>query len=285
MKITNRFNLPQALIHVLLNDEYRRVGNISVTSLIGSPRIFQLCKRHDSDITVDVSDEVWKIMGSAIHYIIEKGSGDNVFKEETLTKEVSGWLLSGTADLYDGETLTDYKFTSVWSVVNRDRHPEWAKQLNIYRYLYSSLGFDVKSVENVLFLKDWSKRKARENENFPQQAVYTIEHDLEPIDEIEGYIIERIRMHQECEDLPDNSLPICTKEERWATNDKWAVRKKNNKKATKLFDSESDANILAEANKDFIVELRPARNTRCLEYCICKDFCTYYKELRDAGQC
>ncbi len=39
--------------------------DISVTSLIGPPKIFQLRKRHSEEITEDASDRVWTLLGQS----------------------------------------------------------------------------------------------------------------------------------------------------------------------------------------------------------------------------
>ena len=55
-----------------------------------------------------------------------------VYKEQRINKKVNGWTLSGAIDQYeiedDGIVITDYKVTSVWSVIFDKQ--EWIDQLN-----------------------------------------------------------------------------------------------------------------------------------------------------------
>ena len=53
---SNKFNLPQPLVSAVQRDPYQKAGDISVTSLIKAPRMRILEDRHDSEITIDVSD-------------------------------------------------------------------------------------------------------------------------------------------------------------------------------------------------------------------------------------
>ena len=115
MQITNNAGLPQALVDAVTNDPYQQSGHISVTGLIQPPRIRQLTMRHD--ITVDASDRIWMLLGSNVHEIIERTNNKDALQEERLSMVVEGWRLTGATDLYDNGIITDFKTTSVWSVL------------------------------------------------------------------------------------------------------------------------------------------------------------------------
>ena len=85
------------------------------------------------------------------------------------------------------------------------------------------------------------------------------------------------------EALPDDLLPLCTPEERWAKPPKFAVMKNQNKRATKLFDTEEEAQSFIDFHsrnsKDkFFIEKRPGTDGKCSEYCSVCEFCDYWRE-------
>jgi hypothetical protein len=92
----------------------------------------------------DVADMLWSLMGSALHVVAERGQTENHITEERLTVEIDKVTLSGAIDLQHivGGVckITDYKFTSVWSIMN-DK-PDWVTQQNIYAWM-------VRKVKNI----------------------------------------------------------------------------------------------------------------------------------------
>ena len=117
MELTNNAGLPQALVDAVTNDPYYQSGHISVTGLIQPPRIRQLTARHRDEITIDASDRIWMLVGSNTHAIIERADQKDALQEERLSMEVAGWKVTGATDLYEAGVITDFKTTSVWSVL------------------------------------------------------------------------------------------------------------------------------------------------------------------------
>jgi len=68
MPISNRFNLPDVVVKALTVDTYSR-GNsdISITTLIDSPRIGILQKDHAEEIEQDAVDFLWSRFGTSVH--------------------------------------------------------------------------------------------------------------------------------------------------------------------------------------------------------------------------
>lgn len=267
-------------LNALLQNEYDRGdADISVSSLLLPPRIFQLRERHKDEIVVDVIDEIWKILGSVVHLLLEKYAPKNTLTEERLDTMIAGWKVSGKFDLYDGG-LDDYKFTSGWSLVFGSRIEEWGWQLNFYKCLAEEHGLEVKSLRNILIIRDWSAHQAKQNKEFPQAQVAIISQPFEY--DAWKLMNERVIIHQENSDLKDNDLPVCTPEERWASKDVYAVMKEGRKSALKLFDAEIKAyNYLGMTNKKdkCFVEKREGESKRCENYCEANQFCNFYKEV------
>ncbi len=284
---TNKANLPQPLVSAIRFSDYDKVGDISVTGLILPPRIRQLEQRHAEEITVDAADEIWRLIGSIGHKILERADVDNHLAEERLTMPANGWTVSGKADLLDPDmTLSDYKFTSVWAI--KDAKKEWEEQLNLYSLLYRKNGFLVRAARIIAVLRDWSKLKASREPDYPQVGVVVREVQLWAPEAQQYFLNMRVKAHQEAENLADDDLPMCSAEERWHKPDVYAVKKLGGKRAVSggLHSNFDDAHrfVLASDNGKMEIEHRPGEDTRCLHYCAVREFCSHGKTLAPASE-
>jgi len=283
MKYTNNHDLPDPVVRALTSYEKgEKVEGLRVTTLIDSPRISQLRQTNAAVLTEDVSDMVWKIMGTAIHEVFEKAASNAYVSEERLSHTVDGTVISGAIDYQfesDGEVdLKDYKSTSTYSITSGDK-PEWERQLNVYAYLIRhAKGLKVRSASVVAVLRDWRRSDADRRVEYPQAPITEVEIKLWPDAEQDAYVKERVRMHRVAELEKDFDLPACTPDEQWAKPAKWAVHKGKNKRALKLFDTESEAKEFAGQSEDRSVVERPATLTRCINnYCRVADFCDQWR--------
>lgn len=288
MKITNELNLPQPFVDAVSRDYQYKPKRYSATSLLKGVREAILQRRHADEIESDVADMVWMIFGTAVHGVLEDAQEtDTQLKENKLEVVMpNGYTLSGIFDLYDDSTgtVTDYKTASVWKVVY-DEWDDYRRQLLIYTWMLRQLGFDAHTGEIVALLKDHSKSKAKHEAGYPPHPVIIKRWEFTEmeLDEIGGWLEDRFRMIEEAEGMADDTLPLCTAEERWAKPTKWAVIKKGNKRASKLFDLEEDAEkhaeILTERDgKPYLVEKRQGVDGKCSEYCSAREFCSYWRD-------
>ncbi len=281
MKYTNKYNLPDAMASALSSDRYSQPGRISVTGLISPPRIFQLKQRHRDELEEDVSERVWTLLGSAIHDVLDRADTDGI-QETRLSAEILGWEVTGQADLWEAPgTLSDYKITSVWSVI-RGIKPEWAAQLNCYAYLYRRcLGKPVIKLQIVAILKDHSRGRAKQGGDYPPIPAMVLDVPVWPDERVEKYIEGRVQAHQEAEKLLDAELPLCTPEERWDRPTTWAVMKKGRKSAVRVLDNAEAAEAMAaEKGSGHSVVERPGTSTRCENYCPVAEFCDYGRKIK-----
>jgi hypothetical protein len=293
MNYTNIYDLPESLVKALVFDDYdyEEAGDISGTGLIKPPRIRQLEKRYGHLITLDASELVWRMAGSIGHKIVERGAGPNVFSEERLRMRADGWDITGKVDLMrmqlDKYAIEDFKFRSVWAA--KEAKPEDEAQLNIYATLARHNGFDIGLLRIISVLRDWSKLRATREPDYPQVGVVVREVPLWTVEAQDMFLSIRVLQHQKAENLADDDLPLCTEEERWHKPDVWAVKKRGNKRALKLFKDSISAQMEVFASetvkgRDLIVEHRPGEDTRCLHYCAVKNFCSHGKTLAPAGE-
>ena len=282
MKITNNYDLPAPLVSAILNDTYEKLGDISVTRLIGAPRKHQLELRHDAEVVQDATDFLWSLLGQSIHEIFKRSDrdGKDYLTEQRLTAACGGWVISGQPDLVTADgVVQDWKVTSVYSFLLGDK-PEWETQLNCYAWLLQENGYKVSALQIVGILRDWMQSKAGEG-NYPPVPFLLKDIPLWSKAARQRYVEERVAIHQFAVDAPDDELPECTDEERWARPTTWAVKKKGNKKAARVLASEAEAMTWIAGASGFEIEERPGRNIRCEEYCAAAPFCNQWKALSE----
>jgi len=291
MKLTNKKNLPEALLQLLTyKDRPREEGVYYVTELINSPKQVELRRRHKDEIEEDASSKIWALMGNAVHSIIEKQSGENRFKEERLVVEFPelNRKVVGRPDIVEEKNgkliLTDWKITSVWAYIYKSALKDWTEQLNIYDYMWHKYGFEISELQVVTILRDWSKGKSKQTDDYPDVQVQVVKIKKWTHEEQEKFIKERIEKLIKAEQLKDNELPECSDTERWAKEDVYPVMKKGRKSAVKLCKTKEEAEVYkqtysdAHPNDKIEVGFRKGLDMKCDEYCSVCQFCNYWKK-------
>ena len=284
MKITNKYGLPEQLVGKVGTTPHNNPGNVSATTLLKGTKEIVLTKRHWESLEDDVSNRVWALFGTATHSLLEE-DGETSFSEEFLSIQIGEKKLTGKMDLYDMATkvITDYKTASVWKIKFND-FSDWRRQGLIYDYLCRANGLEVETIRFIALLKDHSKTQAKREAGYPQSPVfvYEVKPTQEDREETEAFIIDKINAIIEAEKLADDEIEPCTESERWAKPSKFAVMKEGRKTAVKLYDNEQDAKAHVEGEgKGFYVEHRKGESTKCEDYCLVKDFCSFYKNMED----
>src|SRR3990167_4083641 len=284
MKITNKLNLPQPIVDAVSGHEYTgKTDPLSVTTLINPVRQYMLRRRHADDLTEDVSDRIYALMGSAIHAVLEK-SDRLAIKEKRLSAEINGMTITGQFDRLAlistnggiAGQLQDYKIASVWEAIYGLK-PDKVQQLNLYALLCAENEYKVNSLQIVMIFRDWQKSKSKHDSQYPQGQVKIFQVELWPLEKQLAFATGRVKTFQAC--INNDVLPECTSEERWHTPDKWAVMKPGRKTALRLLPSEILANQYIDQKEltKCVVEKRPGANKRCDDYCDVAPFCEQYK--------
>lgn len=276
--LTNKLNLPEAIVNAVTNDSYSSGGaDISCTRLIAPARMVALQKKHASELVEDVSDRVWSLLGQSVHHILERAADDEDIVEERFFNTIDGWKISGQCDLISKGTLYDFKVTSVWSVLDGGKD-DWENQLNVLHYLADDPSIDDLAI--IAILRDWSKNRALQGGKYPKAQVVEITIPLWTREEQEAYILERVRKHKNAQTSLSlgKEMAWCTDEELWKRPDVWAVMKEGRKSAVKLCDSEEDAESRADNLGDkHYIQFRKGEAVRC-GYCSVSEFCSQNKE-------
>jgi hypothetical protein len=282
MKITNKYNLPEALVNAMLEDGYSK-GNseYSVTGLLQPPKVALLREQYDDQIEMDVSDKMFTFLGTALHKVLESTvMPDNCTYEERLHTKIEGTTISGAIDVQErgpnGTTVWDYKVTSVWSVINEKT--EWVEQLNMYKWFVETVkGERVVGLKICAFLRDWSKNG--NGANYPQASIVTIDIPMWTATETEEFIMKRLNAHKKAKMLKDfgEELPPCSNAERWMSETTFAVKREGRKTAIRVLTNVDEAKEMA-AKENGYVETRLGEPRRCAgNYCQVSQWCSQYQ--------
>lgn len=287
-RITNIYNLPQPFVDLVSGDTYSKgESDITTTGLAQPPKIAELTRRHASEITMDASEKVWTMMGTANHYVLEQialRNPERYVTEQRFYLDIDGVKLGGQIDLFDRETETlwDYKVSSVYKAMSDDKL-EWTKQANVNKLLCEHNGIHPKKLAILLVCKDWKRKEAEFKADYPKCAILEIPLPIWREEETLAYIKSRINLHNAAKLIEEeDAIPVCTEEERWAKPTTWAVLKeKGAKRAVNggVYELESEA--IAHAKRiSGAVEKRDGSNPRCENYCQVRQWCNFGRNLK-----
>ena len=299
MKITNKSNLPKVIERAVINDPYDSSGsNISTTRLIAPPRIRVLEMRNWDLIEDDVSNRIFSLLGQSVHHILERSKLKVDLAERRLfykdDKITNGWTLSGQFDLLSRQgDLTDFKVTSAWAALDAltNGKDEWENQLNVLDFLCRKnqrtltrykKEVKVKSLNIMAILRDWSKLKVMQSDNYPRKQVVMIPIRRWSEEEQENYVQARIKLHQDAE--KSDQLPLCTAKERWRKEDSYALMLDNRKTAKRVLPTREEMDKYMKENKyvegqGCRVVFRAGEDVRCQHYCSVNQFCSHFMNV------
>jgi len=274
---TNKSDLPSIFERAVGSPRKPVVGRFSATD-ISAPSFQRVLKeRHWGAIEQDIRDCMFMLMGTAFHMLMEKYTTKSCLCEYHVSKVHNGITVSGVVDCYDtvNRTIIDYKTTSASSIMyNEGPKPEWVKQLNIYRSLLESEGHVVDHMKIIAIARDWQSAKTKYDRNYPKS----------PILEVEVPVIDTWAMVDEWLERYNNAVP-CNSEEKWERPTKYAVIKKNAKRAIRLYDKEEDAVQHVQHSRDQLTyEVREGSFGRCDGYCNVANVCPFAGGLSDEIQ-
>jgi hypothetical protein len=278
--MNNIYNLPEPLVKALTSErkppEY---GRFSVTSLIDAPLRRCLSLKHFDELeeTSEVSDNLWILLGKAVHYVIEQANKG----EETEIKIEHDWngkaTIVGVIDYRGGNSIVDWKVTSVYSFIF-DK-PEWEYQLNVYRYLLEEKGYPVDSIFIYGILRDWTKGDYRKDpDNYPPIPFKEKSIPIWSMSDTYKYIEERVMLHRMAEKnlVEGRDIPQCTPAERWQRPTTYAIAKNELDRAKRVLATIQEAEeYLKTAGTGYKIWERKGKDVKCDDYCSVEPFCPY----------
>lgn len=98
MILTNKLNLPKSIVNAVRNDPYTKGdAHISVSQMIGPARKRAIEIKHSAELTEDVADRIWSLMGQIAHGILERADEHGITEQRLFIKR-HGWTISGQFD-------------------------------------------------------------------------------------------------------------------------------------------------------------------------------------------
>lgn len=216
-----------------------REGKVSATGIIAPLRKLLLAIKYPDQPIKDVADLITAAKGTAMHEGLNKAltaANLGYVCEERVEREVNGWKVSGEFDvLTPDKQIKDLKHVSNYNIkkLNEDREilnsawsieevltytPTYGKyvaQLSIYHYLLNDP--DVQPYGSILFSlnngSDMGKYKIDQEVTFP----------LFPDEAVEEFLFNRIQILKD--HLANDTLPLCTDEERGYTPGEWKLQR------------------------------------------------------------
>jgi len=293
---TNIYNLPEPLARAITNDTYEHnpdPNHYAVHELINPARLTILRRRYADEVTEDVSDGLWRLMGSAVHEVINRAGTERGFQEERLRADFGDLYVTGQADLWEqiedhaesGQArgkVTDWKITSVWSIMNTEKE-EWEQQVNCYAYLYRVAGFPVTELSVHAVLRDWRPGELKQYGPSRYPVIPFAERVLPvwPQEKVHQFIKSQLKLLLSYTNTPDDKLPICSPKDRWTRDECWVIKKKGNKRAERNSKRHSEEEIKelfdTRYGQGYEIEYRPGKNVRCQDYCEVAHFCSFYQ--------
>lgn len=285
---------------------------VSTTSLMKPTNMLALERKHKlADKEVDLEALIPSVMGNAMHSLLEKAleeTTDEVWaqlgipKPEKLevrqeirtVRAIDGYNITGKYDMlymYDGSEwhLADLKTMSVWALIidPAKKKEEFIKQLSIYRWLNQDE--DISDDAEILFwYTDWSKADSVRKSNYPPSRIGNLPIRLWSIEDTETYIKKQLTALKAAEKSLEKGTATsvaCSDSELWKTETTYKYYKNPKKleRATKNFDSYSDAHdrYMKDGSVGTIITV-PGQAKRC-NYCSVTAFCEQYKTMKVTG--
>jgi len=281
MRLKNTHIIPEPFRSAILHDKYEKGIDVtaSATTIIKPVRVTKLRNEHWKSIEESATRRVAAMMGTAVHNILEEYGKQLGWTVERRLYGISksGLTFSGQLDALipngdDTWSIHDYKVVPTFKHNNLE---DYYPQLNIQAALARQSGFEVTSLKVVAVFKDWMESRATVPDKYPAAPIVEYEVPITDPDELEDWIDHRLKA------IVDDEVPLCTPDERWMRDPKWAVSKPKAKRATKVFDNEVDAEMfnVTQLKNEGRIEHRPALPARCVNnYCGVADWCDQWQE-------
>lgn len=309
--ITNKTGVPDYLEALLrdANASHKKMGDweISVTESSKSVTAIVLGRRYYDTIEVDCQDIADTGFGTKEHEAVEEYARKFGYITEQELKLIipldteKYFVLYGKLDLYrkDDQILSDYK-TCKETTYNKNAsgiEDEWDKQTLTYNAMLDILLPDwysgVKQRTIEAHLKDVSKvgnaKKCLPTEVLReiQFSIPSSEDKKQRLDEVSERFIEYLKY----KNVPDEELPLCSDEYRWAEV-KYKIYKGTKKKHNQTAEKGHANYVSYEAalegfNKagfsddSYVIDKVGGEWTRCIYYCECRSVCPHYKKMME----
>ena len=267
-------SFPSPFARALSTDKYSK-GNsqFSVTQLLSPPqRTFLKLRHHEINSPYG---GMMALLGTAIHNILEQNVRPELGEraEERLFTEFIGVKVSGQIDFYENATIMDYKVTGgIQEAAKREHY----LQVQMNGLLARRNGWEVNNVGVMYFQRDWKQLQSLNNPGYPKTPFKSFVHPFEEEEALEAF-------QTTVSDHLAASLGKprdCSKSEKWQKPDTYAVMKPGASRASRVYDSLSEAEDALKAGQ--IIQTRSSERTYCEHFCGLKHCCPQYRRESQA---
>ena len=201
------------------------------------------------------------------------------------TIEIDGtvYKIGGKFDLVLEGRLFDFKTTSVWTYIKRQKDEDYAHQGSIYRWLNRNLITSDHIFIQFLFT-DFQRREVNSTSGYP--ATKSLEHPvpLLSLAETERFIVEKLKLIERYKDAPEIEIPECSDKDLWRGETVYKYYgNPNNTRATKTFDNMPEAQaFMSEKGGKGVIKTIPGEVKAC-EWCAAFTICQQRKQYFPLG--
>lgn len=289
MEITNKYNLPESLVRIVKKTSYApKPKRYGITTLLKGNTEIILSRRYWNELSEDVSDDMWALFGTMFHAYIEQHDNTG-YSEYKFVVPVSESYVVGVIDLLDKKNgvIRDYKTTTCWKIVFQD-YEDYRNQLLGYAWgIWKKTKGKTLILKGqiIAFLRDWSKTKLLQSRggNYPSKNIVTIDFDFteQDIIDYDKFVLEKVKSLEKQKYWHTNELIECSEKEKWTTPTTYAIIKNDNKTASKVCESESEANkvietfMLNDTKSQYHIVERIGVDKKCVDYCRVRGICPF----------
>ena len=308
-KYLNNYGISLSMAVWLAEDTYdhnNASNHISTTALLRPIKQIVLGSRiPKGDSTEDIISLVPSKMGTAIHDSIEGAWKRNyatslkdlgyppgviknilinpepeelydgcipIYMEKRTVKQVGKWLISGKFDFVGDGRLEDFKSTGTYTYTHKTSDKSYIAQGSIYRWLNPTIVTSDWMAIQFLFT-DFQAHMVK-TVGYPAARVLEYVLPLDPIDQTEKFVLNKLNLIEFLHDKPEEDIPECTTEELWRSEAKFKYYGSGNvtARSTKNFDTQVEANTyMASKGKGIVIEAK-GEVKRC-KYCSAAPIC------------
>lgn len=282
------------LLHHALrwNDYNPGHSDYTPSSLLRPPQQTWLAVNNDPQ-DMKIYQGFMSFMGTMCHTVLERLAAeiDGVISEVRYYHTFQGVGLGEKKDIVVGGQidfarppfLVDYKVTTTrnFSLKGNDgAKEEHVEQAQINMFLMHKNGVECDVATIAYLFRDWAWGNTQVDPSYPKEPDKNFCFDRDRLEDIEARILFRIREHEEAK--LGRARP-CTKDEMWARDDSFAVKKPGNKRARRVFSTKEEARAALKSGE--ILEVRKGERVRCKSWCPFSHVCPQYKDyLNQRGE-
>lgn len=283
MDILNTLNLPDYIVN--MESSYKPNPNrVGATDLTRPPLIRTLTIKHWEELQSDVKDRLKMYGGNAWDRECKRNCVWALTNIKIEIPTIDGLTIVCKPDYYHvlDYILADFKEKSVWSLVKFDPTHVFSKenvgQVNIYDWAMWKKAPSLRIDKLQLHIRgtDWrAKEKLKYGKDYPDIGFGVVDVPRWTHKEQEEYIDAQLK------DVIHNPERECSDFEKMRTNDTFACYKGANKNASRVLDSEKEAQKWINSQKkpdEYKIVKRPGGCVRCENYCNVSKYCPYFRK-------